>query len=611
MSNPATGSSTAPVTGHAPEPPVQARIKWSALTRFLGHFLPYRRQVILGLCLIPVSVTFSIMFPWLIMQVIDEQLVPGRSEGLLLMCGALAAVLVGNYIADAVFSYSLQSAAQYAIRDIRGEMFRRVLQFPRHYFDRTPMGVTLTRLTSDLEAISESFAQGLLSMIRDVLVTLALLVFLMFISWKLTLVLLLIGPLIYYITEVLRRRLRDSYLQARVVLSEGTGYLQECLSGIKTVQLYNAEADVQQRYATYTKDFYHAQSRSNLYDSSLYSLIEGITTVSMGLIIWYGSKEILAASLTVGVLVGFISTLDKIFVPIRDFTSQMAAIQRAFAAFDHIEDIYQQDTESEDDVLIARLSPAEQAQLLRFDSVVFEQVSFRYTQAGPYVLRGVSFSLNKGDKIALVGSTGSGKSTIMRLLTRTYVNYEGSIKLNGVELNRIPKPEVAKFFSLMQQEVFLFNESIEFNIGLQRETNEADFVQSAARYVYADAFIERLPGQYQFVLQGNGDNLSAGQAQLIAFARAIAGGSEVVMLDEATSSVDSVTEELIQKAIDHVFEDKTVIAIAHRLSTIAHSDQILVLDQGVIIERGTHAALMAEAGFYANLVRHLDQEPEH
>lgn len=593
------------VTSAAPAP---TRIKWSALTRFLGHFLPYRRQVILGLCLIPVSVTFSILFPWLIMQVIDQQLVPGRSEGLLMMCGALAGVLVGNYLADAVFSYSLQSAAQFAIRDIRAEMFRRVLQFPRSYYDKTPMGVTLTRLTSDLEAISESFAQGLLSMIRDVLVTLALLVFLMFISWKLTLVLLLIGPLIYYITELLRRRLRDSYLKARVVLSEGTGYLQECLAGIKTVQLYNAESDVQQRYATYTKGFYHAQSRSNLYDSALYSIIEGITTVSMGLIIWYGSKEILAATLSVGVLVGFISTLDKIFVPIRDFTSQMAAIQRAFAAFDHIEDIYQQDTESEDDVSLVRLSAAEQEQLQGFDSLVFEQVSFRYSQAGPYVLRGVSFSLNKGDKIALVGSTGSGKSTILRLLTRTYVNYEGSIRLNGVELNRIPKPEVAKFFSLMQQEVFLFNETIEFNIGLQRQTNDPDFVRSAARYVYADEFIERLPGQYQFVLQGNGDNLSAGQGQLIAFARAIAGGSEVVMLDEATSSVDSVTEQLIQKAIDHVFEDKTVIAIAHRLSTIQHSDEILVLDQGVIVERGTHTGLMSQAGFYANLVRQLDQD---
>jgi ATP-binding cassette subfamily B multidrug efflux pump len=580
----------------------------SVVYRFLGHFRPYRRQVILGVSLIPVSVTFSILFPWLIMRIIDEQLVPGVSEGFMFSILALVGVLLGNFVADAIFNYSLQSAAQYAIRDIRAEMFSRVLQFPRRYFDKTPMGVTLTRLTSDLEAISESFTQGFLSMIRDVLVTLALLIFLLFISWKLTLVLVLIGPLIYYITEVLRRLLRDTYLTARVVLSQSTGYLQECLSGVKTVQLYNAEADVQRRYGGYTEDFCQAQSKSNLYDSALYSIIEGITTVSMGLIIWYGSKEILAATISLGILVGFINTLDKIFVPIRDFTSQMASIQRAFAAFDHIEDIYQQETEGEA-VSGGQLLTVEQRQHLEtFRTLAFESVSFKYNDNGPYVLSDVSFELNRGDKIALVGSTGSGKSTILRLLTKTYGNYHGSIKLNGIELKDIPKAEVGKFFSLMQQEVFLFNETIAFNIGLAQESNNEQLVVDAAKYVYADKFIERLPGQYNFVLQGNGSNLSAGQGQLIAFARAIAGGSEVVMLDEATSSVDSVTEQLIQKAIDHVFEEKTVIAIAHRLSTIAHSDQILVLDGGAIIERGTHKTLMAKMGFYANLVQQLDAE---
>jgi ATP-binding cassette subfamily B multidrug efflux pump len=580
---------------------------WSVVRRFVGHFRPYKKQVVLGLCLIPVSVALSIAFPWLIMKIIDEQLVPGESEGLMLACLVLAVVLVGNYIADALFNYSLQSAAQFAIGDIRAEMFARVMHFPRRYFDKTPMGVTLTRLTSDLEAISESFTQGLLSMVRDVLVTAALLIFLMFISWKLTLVLILVGPLIYYITAVLRRLLRDAYLKSRIVLSQGTGYLQECLSGIKTVQLYNAEDDVLLRYASYTRGFYRSQSKSNLYDSALYSIIEGITTISMGLIIWYGSKEILAASITLGVLVGFINTLDKIFVPIRDFTSQMASIQRAFAAFDHIEEIYQQHTERDDHTNNQQLSDSIRSTLQSFQSLEFEDVNFRYNPEGPYVLRGVSFCLNKGDKIALVGSTGSGKSTILRLLTKTYDNYEGSIRLNGIELSDIPFSVTGKFFSLMQQEVFLFNETIAFNIGLARATADRQTIVAAAKYVYADKFIERLPGQYDFQLTGNGSNLSAGQAQLIAFARSIADGSEVVMLDEATSSVDSVTEQLIQRAIDHVFQEKTVIAIAHRLSTIQHSDEILVLDGGVIVERGTHHTLMSQAGFYANLVVELDK----
>ncbi|MFT6275532.1 MAG: ATP-binding cassette subfamily B protein [Halioglobus sp.] len=600
------------MSGSAPGSGLQPTFHWSVVSRFLGHFRPYRKQVALGVSLIPVSVAFSILFPWLIMKIIDEQLVPGHTEGLMFAALALAGVLVGNYIADAVFNYSLQSAAQHAIADIRADMFNRVLHFPRRYFDKTPMGVTLTRLTSDLEAISESFTQGLLSMVRDVLVTLALLIFLMFISWKLTLVLLFIGPPIYYVTEILRRLLRDAYLNARIVLSQGTGYLQECLSGIKTVQLYNAEEDVQQRYGKYTRGFYEAQSKSNLYDSALYSIIEGITTISMGLIIWFGSKEILAATISLGVLVGFINTLDKIFVPIRDFTSQMASIQRAFAAFDHIEEIFQQETE--DDAQQAAsdhtrsLNPQELADLHTFQCLEFDQVKFRYNQNGPYVLQGVSFRLNKGDKIALVGSTGSGKSTVLRLLTKTYDNYEGSITLNGIELSRIPKAEVGKFFSLMQQEVFLFNESIEFNIALARESGSNNDVIEAAKYVYANEFIERLPGKYNFKLQGNGSNLSAGQGQLIAFARAIAGGSEVVMLDEATSAVDSVTERLIQKAIDHVFEEKTVIAIAHRLSTIQHSDEILVLAGGKIIERGTHTTLLAQSGFYANLVEEVDRD---
>jgi ATP-binding cassette subfamily B multidrug efflux pump len=484
-------------------------------------------------------------------------------------------------------------------------MFNRVLHFPRRYFDKTPVGVTLTRLTSDLEAIHESLATGLLSMIRDLLITLALLIFLFTISWRLTLVVLLIAPPVYFVTQALRLRLRDAFVQSRVVLSQGTGYLQECLNGIKTVQLYSAEDKVLTKYKTYTEAFLKTQSKSNLYDSALFSIIDGITTISMGLIIWYGATEILAVSITVGVLVGFLHTLDKIFVPIRDFTSQIAAIQRAFAAFEHIEEIFQEPLEEEaakEKKDTKDATPTTDLRLAGFESLVFEDVRFRYNEAGPYVLNGVSFTLNKGDKIALVGSTGSGKSTVLRLLTKTYGSYEGSIRLNGVELQDIPRSAIGRFFALMQQEVFLFNKSIAFNIGLCREDiSDADIV-AAAKYVYANEFINKLTNTYDFELLDNGGNLSAGQTQLIAFARAIASGAEVVMLDEATSAVDSVTEHLIQKAIDHVFEEKTVIAIAHRLSTIQHSDQILVLDGGKIIERGDHQDLMRQGGFYANLV---------
>jgi ATP-binding cassette subfamily B multidrug efflux pump len=466
------------------------------------------------------------------------------------------------------------------------------------------MGETLTRLTSDLEAINDSLASGLLSMIRDLLITIALIIFLATISWELTLVSLIIAPPVYVVTKMLRRRLHEAYLQSRQVLSEGTGYLQECLQGIKTVQLYSAEQESQARYQGYTKAFYNTQSRSNLYDASLFSIIEGITTISMGLIIAYGATQIMAISISVGVLIGFIQTLDKIFVPIRDITSQIASIQRALAALEHIDSIFMQTVETADDEQMTSdlKETGFSNELDVFQSLEFNQVHFRYNDNSPYVLKNITFVLTHGQKIALVGSTGSGKSTILRLLTKTYDGYEGSIKLNGIELNLIPKYLLVKFFSLMQQEVFLFNKSIEFNISLDRESINKEQVVKAARYVYANEFIEQLPLTYDFIIEQNGNNLSAGQGQLLAFARAMASDSHVVLLDEATSAVDSLTEQLIQRAIDHVFEEKTVIAIAHRLSTIQHSDQILVLDKGCIVERGNHQQLRILNGFYARLL---------
>jgi len=411
-------------------------------------------------------------------------------------------------------------------------------------------------------------------------------------------------PPVLYITKLIRNKLRSMYQITRSALAKGTGYLQECLLGVKTVQLYGAEEEVERRYADYTHEFLRAQLKSNKYDAVLFSVITGVTTITIGLIIWYGSGKVVQEAVTLGVLIAFINNMEKVFVPLRDFTGQIAAIQRSFAAFDHIDELFQEPLEEDGRDLISKDALGDRLQT--FESLEFRNVSFRYANDAPWVLRNVSFRLEKGHQLALVGTTGSGKSTILRLISKVYQDYQGSILLNGIELSSLSIEDAMHLFSLMQQDVYLFNESIAFNISLGKPSIDREQIQEAARYVYADGFIRTLPGGYDMELSSNGGNLSAGQTQLISFARAVAQGGQVIMLDEATSSVDSVTENLIQRAISRLFKERTVIAIAHRLSTIRHSDTILVLEQGHVIEQGNHEQLLAQNGVYAGLLQQAD-----
>ena len=347
-----------------------------------------------------------------------------------------------------------------------------------------------------------------------------------------------------------------------------------------------------------------AQNRSNVYDSLLYSLIEGLTSVAMAALIWYGTGQILAGLVSIGVLVGFINTLNRIFIPIREFAQQLAMIQRAFSALSHILDLFGEEPEVEE----AQNAEIE-ARLKEFETLEFKGVRFRYDPSGEEVLKGIDLTLKRGQRLALVGTTGSGKSTLIRLIFKSYTGYTGSIKINGIELDQIPRRSLIHLTSLMQQEVYLFNETLGFNIELGQGLDPKS-TEDAARAVHAWEFIEAFPGQLEHKVVDGGKNLSAGQAQLISFARAMAKPSALVLLDEATSSVDSITEALIQKATARLFEKKTVIAIAHRLSTIKHSDQILVLKGGLIVEQGQHQELLARGGHYAELLNKLDQAEE-
>lgn len=573
--------------------------------KYLKHFFKfakkYKGSAILGIAMLPLSVITSLLFPWLIIQVIDVQLSHGDMDGLLEYVFYLVAVLIASYVVDTTYAYNLRKTGQYTITDMRSVLFARVLKLPRSYFDNTPIGVTLSRLTSDLETIGETFVQSVVGLVKDSINTIALLVMMFLIDWKLTLIVLIIMPPVMYLTVHVRNRLRALYKITRSSLAQGIGFLQEVLFGMKTVQMYRAEEQVEQRYQGYTDEFLRAQKKINKYDAILFSFISGITSITIAVMIWYGSEQVIEGALTLGVLIAFINTLEKVFVPIRDFTSQIASIQSSFAAFDHIEELFVEPTEEEGRNLLPSEKVSEQ--LKQFESLEFKNVSFRYKDDSPYVLKNVSFVLEKGHQIALVGSTGSGKSTILRLISKTYQGYEGSILLNGIELSQVSSEDSAHLFSMMMQDVHLFEETIAFNIALGKEHLSIAEIEQAARYVYADKFIEQLPQGYDFQLDKSGANLSVGQTQLISFARAVAQGGQLMMLDEATSSVDSITEDLIQKAMQRLFKEKTVIAIAHRLSTVRHSDTILVLEKGEIVEKGNHQQLVAHNGIYAGLLK--------
>ena len=591
---------------------------WELFQRFLVYVRPYWKSVVLGVATVPFSVAATLFLPWLLIQIIDEHVIPGDLEGLFRMLFLMAGAVAVGYFSDSIYTFSLQKTGQLAISEMRSDLYAHILSMPRSFFDQRPIGVILTRLTSDMEALNDSLAIGVLSIFTDFLKTIALLILLIILSWKLTLVVLLILPPIYFVSNFLRSRLRHYYNLTREALADATGYLQECLNGVKTIQLYAAEAKVRKQFEAKTRHFFKAQTHSNFFDAALFSVIEGITSIALALMLWYGAQQILTGLVSIGVLVGFINTLNRIFVPIREFTQQISVFQHSLSALENIDKLFREIPEDQDTADMPyyatnsrKYTPEEiMKRFQEFKELRFENVHFRYTEDGPWVLQGVSFIVRKGDRLAIVGATGSGKSTIVRILTRTYTRYQGSIKINGVELYEISRDHLQLMIAMMQQDSHLFEESIGFNIALNRPEVSPEKVKEAAKYVYAHTFIELLPEKYDFKILGGGKNLSEGEGRLIVFARALAGESDLIVLDEATSSVDSVTENLIQKAIERIFHDKTVIAIAHRLSTIRNSDLILVIDAGKIVERGSHAELMQLSGVYASLLETLEKETE-
>ncbi len=588
-------------------PETQPGSTWAALRRFWPYVRPHRRWMWAGLAMIPLVAAVSALRPLLVKQAIDHNIASGDFLGLRVTALLFLLAVMLEFFASAAQVYALQRVGHITIADLRRAVFRHVLRLPARFYDRTPIGSLLSRSTSDVEALSETLAFGVFTILTDVAVITAILTAMFVLDARLTLISLAAAPVLAVLVRVFSARLRALQHEIRKAQSVQSGYLAEQLAGVSVVQLFGREDATTREYERLGNRYLRATKTSNWYDAGLYSLMDGISALCVALLIYFAAPELFpadptTAAVTLGLLFAFIDYLQRIFVPIREFSAKLATIQRAVASLERIYNLLDEPVET-------RSEPGAHDPLVGFrGGVSVRDLHFAYREGAPDVLRGISFDIAPGEIVAVVGRTGSGKTSLGRILTRTYDDYRGSVRLNSdgeaVEVREITPDILRKHVLMVQQDVFLFNDDVAFNICLGDAALAADPTaqQAALRTVQAQEFVEQRGG-LAFVVGERGRNLSAGEAQLLAFARVAARAPKLLILDEATASVDSMTEHKVQAAIEELLHGRSVLVIAHRLSTIRRADKILVMQAGKIVEAGTHSELLARGGSYAELYR--------
>jgi ATP-binding cassette subfamily B protein len=565
------------------------------MRRLWGFIRPYHRPFWGAMICLPLTSACALAQPYLLKVAIDRHIAVRDATGLLGVGALYAAALVGEFALLYVQYYLAMVVAQRSLADLRVALFAHVQRLPAAFFDRHPVGRLVTRLTSDVDVISEAFAAGALTILMDGATLGGIVAIMVLIDARLALVTLALVPVVLLAINFFRVQARQSYRLIRERLARLNAYLQEALAGVTVIQLFACERRSAAEFDRLNDAQRRANHRANIYEASLFSMVESLSAISFALIVWYAAGPIVAGTLAFGTLVAFIEYIQKFFVPIRDFATKYAVMQSAMTAAERIFELL-------DTPVAIESPPAAVTPVAPRGRIAFEHVWFAY-RGEDWVLRDVSFSVEPGEKIALVGPTGSGKTTIIKLLNRSYDVQRGRVLVDGIDVRAWDLAVLRRRIGVVLQDVFLFAGTVADNLTLGRPDVPVEAAVDAARTVHADAFVRRLPSGYGAPLRERGSNLSVGQRQLLAFARALAYRPAILVLDEATSSVDTETELLIQDAVDALMRDRTALVIAHRLSTIEHADRIIVLQGGQIRESGTHTALLQARGLYYRLHR--------